>query len=271
MAEMTDNLDQDVVNIVGKAIGRSVTAIREGQISPTDRKVAEMMGQLDHDVDNIVGKAIGRSVRAIREGKISPTDRKMTDMLDQDVDNIVGKAIGRSVTAIREGQISPTDRKVAEMMGQLDHDVDNIVVGKAIGRSVTAIREGQTSPTDHRIRCSKEIPITNGTGNDVQTQKVKQTFTTDIDHKMKNPTIVASLQNKVLGKGKKNMLERYLDRILGRDKQKPKKENTELNDSAPSGGSKKRSSKAHNKRDWILKHILCCFVQQTATVEPANH
>ncbi|XP_060084751.1 uncharacterized protein LOC132564016 [Ylistrum balloti] len=235
MAEMTDNLDQDVVNIVGKAIGRSVTAIREGQISPTDRKVAEMMGQLDHDVDNIVGKAIGRSV-----------------------------------TAIREGQISPTDRKVAEMVGQLDQDVDDIV-GETIGRSVTAIREGQTSPTDHRIKCSKEIPMTNGTGNDVQKQEAKQTFTTDIDHKMKNPTIVSSVQNKVSGKGKKNMLERYLDRILGRDKQKPKKTNTEVNDSDPSGGSRKRSSKAHNKRDWILKHILCCFVHQTSTVEPANH
>ncbi|XP_033752751.1 uncharacterized protein LOC117336357 [Pecten maximus] len=271
MAEMTSQLDKGVDDIVQLTIGQSITAIRSGQISPTDHKVAEMTGQLDKDVDDIVQLTIGQSITAIRSGQISPTDHKMAEMaceLDKDVDNIVQLTIGQSITAIRSGQISPTDQKMAEMTGQLDKDVDDIVSG-TIGRSITTIRSGQTSPTDHKMR-SREITAEATeprTGNDAGLQKAK-TYPSGKDHETGVPPIIT--QNKAAGKVKKTFFERQLDRLLGREKKNEKKLKTEFHESTPSGGSRKRPTKAHNKRDWILKNILCCFVRQTATVEPID-
>ncbi|XP_033751174.1 uncharacterized protein LOC117335349 isoform X1 [Pecten maximus] len=239
----------------------------------TERKeMAEMTGQLDKGVDDIVQLTIGQSITAIRSGQTSPTDRKMAEMsgqLDKDVDDIVGRTIGRSITAIRSGQTSPTDQKMAEISGQLDKDLDNIV-DVTIGRSIAAIREGEMSPTDHKLVYSEILEKTrqSGTGNDAGLQTAK-TYPADRDHKTEVPSIVT--RNKAADKVKKTFFERHLDRLLGREKKTEKKMKTaELCDSTPSGGSRKRPSKAHNKKDWILKNILCCFVRQTATVEPID-
>ncbi|XP_033752775.1 uncharacterized protein LOC117336378 isoform X2 [Pecten maximus] len=228
----------------------------------------EMTGQLDKGVDDIVQLTIGQSITAIRSGQISPTDHKMAEMtgqLDKDVDDIVGRAIEGSITAIRSGQTSPTDHKMAEMTGQMDKAVDDIV-GRAIEGSITASRSGQTSPTDYKMRSCEiqEKTREHGTGNDAELQKAK-TYPTDKDQASGVPQIV--IQDKAADKVKKTFFERHLDRLLGREKKTAKKMKSELRDSTPNGGSRKRPSKAHNKRDWILKNILCCFVRQTVTVE----
>ncbi|XP_033753386.1 uncharacterized protein LOC117336836 [Pecten maximus] len=230
------------------------------------KKMAEMIGQLDKGVDDIVQLTI-------RSGQISPTDYKMAEMtgqLDKDVEDIVGETISHSITAIRSGQTSPTDHKMAEMTGQLDKDVDDIVQ-VTIGRSIAAIREGEMSPTDHKLVCSEILEKTreSGTGNDAGLQTAK-TYPADREYKSEVPPFVT--RNKAADKIKKTFFERHLDRLLGREKKNAKKKKTvELRNSNPSGGSRKRSSKAHNKRDWILKNVLCCFVRQTATVEPVDH
>ncbi|XP_033732609.1 uncharacterized protein LOC117322018 isoform X2 [Pecten maximus] len=247
MAEMKVQLDQGVDDIVQLTIGRSITAIRSGQISPTDHKMAEMTGQQDKEVDDIVGKTIERSIIAIRSSQTSPTDRKMAEMAGQqneEVDDIVVKTIERSIIAIRSGQTSPTDRKMAELTGQLDKDVDDIVE-MTIGRSIAAIHDGQRSPTDHKMRNGEIQEKTSEpeTGNDTELQKAAER-----DHKIGAPPAGATIQNKTAGKVKKNFFERHLDRILGREKKNTKTLESERQQSAPSGGSRKLSSKAHNKR-----------------------
>ncbi|XP_033741989.1 uncharacterized protein LOC117328654 [Pecten maximus] len=228
----------------------------------------EMTGQLDEGMDDLVKPTTGQSIAAFPSRQTSTTDHKMAEMTVQpgdEVDDIheAGKTIGQSITDICRGKTSPTDHKMAEMLGQQDKFVDDFEE-VIFGQSLTTICDGHTSPADHKIE-SREIPERDtGTGNDKIIQK-PNVYATDKDHKSEAPSVVT--EDKAVGKVRQTFFERHLNRLLGRKKKDAKKVKTELHESVPSGGSRNLSSKVHNKRDWILKHILCCFICNSKTSE----
>ncbi|XP_069136871.1 uncharacterized protein [Argopecten irradians] len=191
-------------------------------------------------------------------------DDKMTgkaetdEMMDQAAEDLARLTIQRSIAALRQGQTSPTHYKMEEAMSENDTDLGNIV-DVTIGRSVSALRHGQTSPTDEimaRIMDQSEVEMTS-------------TNQSDRDNKNDGQPLVAMIVNEDGGKAQKNVFKRYFDRIFG--KEKKKSTNTLPNDSVLSAKTNNKSTKAHNRRNWIRKHILCCIARQTATVEPLDH
>ncbi|XP_021361260.1 uncharacterized protein LOC110455444 [Mizuhopecten yessoensis] len=227
--------------------------------------------------------------------KIKTEKMEMDEGLDQGVDDIVGLTIGRSINAIREGQSSPTDDRMEGLGGQLDNAVDSIV-GLTIGRSITAIREGQSSPTDNKmegmfglnktlVTATPEV-TSSTTGSkplEIKDERIKQSaggndnqphiFTSNPVKDDKPTGLSATTTHAQMRQGshKKNVLGRLLDRIIKRDKKEAKEFNAATaggSTNSSVGGKKKSPCKAHNKRDWIRRNLLCCFVRQTAKVEP---
>ncbi|XP_069110925.1 uncharacterized protein [Argopecten irradians] len=237
MEKMRDHLEEAAADIVDLSIKRSITAIRSGQMSHTDLKMAEITGELDKDVKDIIGKPMERSTTASRDGETSPTNDKMADMscqLDDEVHEVVDLAIGRSVSALRDGHTSPT----------------NDVIG------YNKIPESTTEPAGTRDdgTVQKEGQDQTGQGHTHDTTLVGQVHTN---------------QNTAADQRRKNFFQRQLDRIFRREKKNVEQDGTELNESARCGKKKKTSSSKarNNKKGWIGKHILCCFSQQTATEE----
>ncbi|XP_060075836.1 uncharacterized protein LOC132555504 [Ylistrum balloti] len=263
------HIEQIAKTLVTNAVQKAIEKVRAESI--------EMAGAMESAVDDIVKMTIGQSISNIQLGHTSPTDHKMAEMRDENVDDIVTQTLERSILSVRKGLTSPTDQMMAEMTGQLDKNVD-VTIEMTIGRSIQAIRDGQTSPTsimmldnDMRKLAAPE------TGRDVETHDAKPiktnkeiVFCGPRTDNIKAPLVsMTTGHHHAASKEKKNTFERFLDRILGRgEKKNTKKRTPEANDSATSGEISKKSSKAHNRRDWILKHVLCCFVRQTATVEP---
>ncbi|OWF46444.1 uncharacterized protein LOC110455719 [Mizuhopecten yessoensis] len=225
----------------------------------------------DEQLRNIA-QLLVKSVIEKAVDKINTETREINEGLDQGVDDIVGLTIGRSINAIRDCQSSPTDTKMEGLAGQFDKEVDDIV-GLTIGRSIMAIRKGQSSPTDnkmegmlglHKTLVTATPEVTTGATGILILKDDKPT-------ELKKAHLTTTHAQMNMASNKKNVLGRLLDRILKRDK----KEVKEI-DTATAGGStntsvgekKKSASKAHNKRDWIRRNLLCCFVRQTATVEP---
>ncbi|XP_069109626.1 uncharacterized protein [Argopecten irradians] len=191
-------------------------------------------------------------------------DDKMTgkaetdEMMDQAAEDLARLTIQRSIAALRQGQTSPTHYKMEEAMSENDTDLGNIV-DVTIGRSVSALRHGQTSPTDEimaRMMDQSEVEMTS-------------TNQFDRDNKNDGQPLVATIVNEDGGKTQKNFFKRYFDRILR--KEKNKSTNTVPNDSVLSAKTNNKSTKTHNRRNLIRKHILCCLARQTATVEPLDH
>ncbi|OWF50411.1 uncharacterized protein LOC110450510 [Mizuhopecten yessoensis] len=222
--EIDEGFDQGVHDIVGLAIGRSITAIREGQSSPTDDKMKGFTRQLDKEVDSIVGLTIGRSIEAIREGHSSPTDNKMEGMLG------LNKTL---VNATPEVTIGATGSKPVE---ERDTQIKSCVKGKG---------------KDNQLQIVTSDPVKDDKLAGLETEQATE-------HQMSKTSST------------KNVLKRLIDRILKRDKKEAKGINaaTAGGSTSTSVGGKKSSSKANNKRDWIRRNLLCCFVRQTATVEP---
>ncbi|XP_069136768.1 uncharacterized protein [Argopecten irradians] len=188
------------------------------------------------------------------------TEKAETDeMMDQAAEDLARLTIQRSIAALKHGQTSPTHYKMEEAMSENDTDLGNIV-DVTIGRSVSALRQGQTSPTDEimaKMMDQSEVEMTN-------------TNQSDRDNKNDAQPLVATIVNEDGGKTQKNFFKRYFDRILRKEK-KNKSTNTLPNDSVLSAKTNNKSTKTHNRRNWIRKHILCCLVRQTATVEPLDH
>ncbi|XP_021380177.1 uncharacterized protein LOC110467380 [Mizuhopecten yessoensis] len=210
------------------------------------REIAQLL------VKNAIEKAVD---------KIKTKTGEMDGGLDQGVDDIVGLTIGRSINAIREGQSSPTDSKMEVMLG----------LNKTLVIATPEVTSRTTGSKPLEIEDEQIKPSVGGNDN-------KPHIFTSNPIKDDKPTglkigHVAGTDAQVSSKGShmKNVLERFFDRILKRDKKQAKEVNA-----ATAGGStntsvgekKKSSSKAHNKRDWIRRNLLCCFVRQTATVEP---
>ncbi|XP_069109631.1 uncharacterized protein [Argopecten irradians] len=185
------------------------------------------------------------------------TEKAETDeMMDQAAEDLARLTIQRSIAALNNGQTSPTHYKMEEAMSENDTDLGNIV-DVTIGRSVSALRQGQTSPTDEimaKMMDQSEVEMTNTNQSDRGTCTK---FCCTIIY--------------VLGRREntKNFFKRYFDRILR--KEKNKSTNTVPNDSVLSAKTNNKSTKTHNRRNWIRKHILCCLARQTATVEPLDH
>ncbi|XP_069136769.1 uncharacterized protein [Argopecten irradians] len=175
-------------------------------------------------------------------------------------------------SALRHGQTSPTHYKMEEAMSENDTDLGNIV-DVTIGRSVSALRHGQTSPTDEimaRMMDQSEVEMTSTNQSDRVINPISNTLTLSAsDNKNDAQPLVATIVNEDGGKTQKNFFKRYFDRILR--KEKKKSTNTLPNDSVLSAKTNNKSTKTHNRRNWIRKHILCCLVRQTATVEPLDH
>ncbi|OWF50403.1 hypothetical protein KP79_PYT09444 [Mizuhopecten yessoensis] len=202
-------------------------------------------------VKDVIEKAVDR---------VKTENRQMDEGLDQGVDGIVGLTIGRSITAIREGQRSPTDNKMERMFG----------LNKTLVTATPEVTSGTTGSKPLEIKDDRIKPSVGGNDNkphiitshpvkDVKLTGLKIGHEATTDAQMTNAT------------QKKNVLERLLDRILKRNKKEAKEMNTATAGGSTStsvGGKKKSASKAHNKRDWIRRNLLCCFVRQTATVEP---
>lgn len=71
-------IDKDLNEIVYVAIGRSTTALREGQPSPSDYKMTEISGQIEEEAGYLVCVAIGTSVSALRQ---TSTGQIMAEMI----------------------------------------------------------------------------------------------------------------------------------------------------------------------------------------------
>ncbi|OWF48240.1 hypothetical protein KP79_PYT16286 [Mizuhopecten yessoensis] len=167
-------------------------------------------------------------------------DEQLRQIAQLLVKNVIEKAVDKVKTEERE-----TDEG-------LDQGVDDIV-GLTIGRSIIAIREGRSSPADNKMeglagQLDKEV-------DDIVGLTIGRSITAI--RKDYKPT------------------EHKIGHVTTTDAQRDKKEAMGINAATAGGstntsvgGKKKSSSKAHNKRDWVRKHLLCCFVRQTATVEP---
>ncbi|OWF43115.1 uncharacterized protein LOC110460211 isoform X2 [Mizuhopecten yessoensis] len=209
------------------------------------RQIAQLL------VKDVIEKAVD---------KIKTETREMDKGLDQGVDEIVGLTIGRSINAIREGKSSPTDHKMEVMLG----------LNKSL---VTPTPEVASSTTGSKLLDIKEERIKPSVGGNDNKSHIFTSNPTK-DHKPTGHKIghVATTDAQVSkGSHKKNVLGRLLDRIIKRDKKEAKEVNAATAGGSTNtsvGGKKKSSSKAHNKRDWVRRNLLCCFVRQAATVEP---
>ncbi|XP_069114227.1 uncharacterized protein [Argopecten irradians] len=263
-------LKEIAMRLVNESIDKAAARVQE-----ENDEMQKMRDHLEEAAADIVDLSIKRSITAIRSGQTSPTDLKMAEItgeLEKDVKDKVEKTMERSTTASRDGETSPTNDKMADMSRQLDDEI-NEVVDLAIGRSVAALRDGHTSPTDDVIGYDKNPEFATepaGTRDDGTVQKEGQDRTGQ-GHTHDTTLVghVVTNQNTAAGQRRKNFFHRQLDRILRREKKNVEQEGTELNDGAPCGKNKKATpSKAdNNKKGWIGKHILCCFAQQTAREE----
>ncbi|OWF50364.1 uncharacterized protein LOC110450430 isoform X1 [Mizuhopecten yessoensis] len=189
--------------------------------------------------------------------KINTETREINEGLDQGVDDIVGLTIGRSINAIREGQVSPTDNKMEGMIGP----------NKTLATATPEVNTGTTGSKALEIKDGSIEPSVGG--NDDQTHIITVKDDKPTGTKKRKVTTTHAQMSKA--SHKKNVLGRLLDRIIKRDKKEAKEIDAATAGGSTStsvGGKKKSASKAHNKRDWIRRNLLCCFVRQTATVEP---
>ncbi|XP_021353723.1 uncharacterized protein LOC110450496 [Mizuhopecten yessoensis] len=202
-------------------------------------------------VKDVIEKAVDR---------VKTENRQMDEGLDQGVDGIVGLTIGRSITAIREGQRSPTDNKMERMFG----------LNKTLVTATPEVTSGTTGSKPLEIKDDRIKPSVGGNDNKphiITSHPVKDDKPTEL----KKEHVITTHEHLNKTFGKKNVLGRLLDRILKRDKKEAKEIDAATAGGSTStsvGGKKKSASKAHNKRDWIRRNLLCCFVRQTATVEP---
>ncbi|XP_021353722.1 uncharacterized protein LOC110450494 [Mizuhopecten yessoensis] len=253
-------MDDEQLRNIAQLLVKSVIEKAVDKINTETREINE---GLDQGVDDIEEMTIGRSIMYIREFRISPTVNKIEGMagqLDKEVDDIVGLTSERSITAIHECQSFTTDNKTEGMIGlhkTLVTATSEVTTG-ATGSKPLKIKDGRIKPSVGGNDNQPHI-ITSDPVKDVKLTGLKIGHEATTDAQMTNAT------------QKKNVLERLLDRILKRNKKEAKEMNTATAGGSTStsvGGKKKSASKAHNKRDWIRRNLLCCFVRQTATVEP---